>query len=130
VLAGAALAPPTTWYVDNTGACDDVTLDSSVTPYCTIQAAVDDALSGDTIDIGPGTYTAAWPVAVVYIGQSATKHLTLQGAGQGTTILDGQDGRIGIRVESASTVLVSNLTVHAATAPGPAAASTRYPAAR
>jgi len=111
VLAGSALAPPSTWYVDNTGACDDGTVDSSVTPYCTIQAAVDDASSGDTIDIGPGTYTSGLS-AVVYIGQSATKNLTLQGAGEGTTILDGQDGRIGIRVESASTVFVSDLTVY------------------
>jgi hypothetical protein len=108
-LSGVAHAPPSTFYVDNTVTCDDETLDSSVIPYCTIQAAVDDASSGDVIDIGPGTCTTTVPTEVVYI---VSKDLTLQGAGQGVTILDGEDGRIGIRVETASTVTISNLTVH------------------
>ena len=57
-----------------TGAEDD--------PFCTIQAAVDAAASGDTIDIAAGTYTEN-----VLINKDAT----LLGAGPGEygTIVDG-----------------------------------------
>jgi len=108
MLAGAALAPPSTWYVDNTVTCNDSTADSSVTPYCTIQAAIGDASSGDIIDIGPGTYTAA---AGAQVAWASGKDLIIQGAGQGITTIDGEDARIALRIEG-SAVDVSDLTLH------------------
>src|SRR3989338_6627588 len=53
----ASFVSAATLFVDNTVACSDATVDSSITPYCTIQAAVNAASSGDTINIVMGTYT-------------------------------------------------------------------------
>jgi len=50
------------------------------TPYSTIQAAIDNASSGDTIDIGSGTYTEDLTV---------DKSVTLTGAGATTTKITG-----------------------------------------
>ncbi|MCR4325925.1 MAG: right-handed parallel beta-helix repeat-containing protein [Patescibacteria group bacterium] len=61
-------------YVDNTVSCDNSTADSSVTPYCTIQAAVNDALDGDTVSVGAGTYAEN-----VTLGED----ITLEGAQSG-----------------------------------------------
>ena len=50
---GLVLGSPDTLKVDNGDPnCSDVTGN----PYCTIQAAVDDASSGDTIKVDDGTY--------------------------------------------------------------------------
>jgi hypothetical protein len=46
-----------TLYVNNTVTCSDVTTDSSITPYCTITAAVGAAGVGDTINVATGTYS-------------------------------------------------------------------------
>lgn len=48
--------------------------------YTTVQAAVDAAASGDTIDVGAGTYVGS--VTII-------RNVTIQGAGAGLTILDG-----------------------------------------
>ena len=36
--------------------CSDATTDSSVAPYCTVQAAADAAQPGQTVQIWPGNY--------------------------------------------------------------------------
>ena len=48
--------------------------------YETIQDAVDDAASGDTLDIAPGTYTEAVCIE--------SKSLTIVGSGRDETIID------------------------------------------
>jgi hypothetical protein len=61
----------TTFHVNDTvpSACSDSTTDSSVTPYCTIQAAVNAATApGDTVLITPGSYT---PFTVTASGTAA-----------------------------------------------------------
>lgn len=70
----------TVWYVSKDG--NDGTGDGTAEkPELTIGAAVTDAASGDTIFIGPGTYSEQVDLATV------TKSLTLQGAGIGKTIV-------------------------------------------
>ena len=60
---------------DNPG-CSDVTGN----PYCTIQAAIDAANDGDTINVAAGTYNERVII---------NKPLTLQGENRDTTIIDG-----------------------------------------
>ncbi|MDP2623672.1 MAG: hypothetical protein Q8Q29_07745, partial [Actinomycetota bacterium] len=98
-----------TFHVDNQGACDDATPDSSATPYCTIQAAVDDAVSGDAIEVAAGTYTGSG-VNVVDLFAGA-ESLTIHGAGEGTTIVDGQSTRGGIRLYGPATYVIEDLTI-------------------
>ncbi len=64
----------TVLHVDNTVTCDNATVDSSVTPFCTISAAVTAATAGDTIQVAAGTYNESVVI---------DKTLTLQGAQQG-----------------------------------------------
>ena len=55
--------------------------------HTTIQAAVTAAAAGDTINVGAGTYNE--------FGIIIDKPLTIQGAGEGTTIVDGGGGSVG-----------------------------------
>ncbi len=104
----------TTYFVDGGDpGCDDSTVDSSTTPYCTINAAIADAIDGDTIEVAAGTYTNSVPT-VVFIDN---KDLTINGAGQGVTIIDGQDTRRGVGV-SAATVTITDLTIQNGLASG------------
>ena len=104
VVAGATLL------VDDEVTCDD----SDGAPfYCTIQAAVDDAVSSTTIHVNAGTYDGCG----VYVVEVVDKDLTIDGAGQGLTIIDGLDTCGGMRVTDA-VVTVSDLTVTNAFASG------------
>jgi uncharacterized repeat protein (TIGR01451 family) len=95
LIASTAIA--TTRNVNNSVACSDVT----GAPYCTINAAVIAAttVSGDTIQIGPGTYAtaiAAFSKNLTFIGSGngtapasntiITTKMTYTGSGAGTTI--------------------------------------------
>lgn len=79
--------------VDGAGSCDDLV----GTPYCTIQAAIDDAVAGDVVEIHEHTYTED-----VLVTQSVT--LTSVGAVASTII----EGEIDI---DADAVTVNGLTV-------------------
>lgn len=61
--------------------------------YASVQAAVDAATSGDTIEIGPGTFSEAVSVSA--------KTLYLQGSGIGSTILDGDGAPTVLTVQGA-----------------------------
>ena len=69
--------PGTTYYVSTTGS--DVTGDGSYSdPWATIQHAVDNVSSGDTIMVAPGTYT----------GAIMDKGVTVSGLGPGDSVID------------------------------------------
>lgn len=78
--------------------------------HTTIQAGVAAASVGETVTVGPGTYTGQ-----VTIG----KALVLQGAGAATTVLDGQgtvpgssaDGLLSISLAAPGAVTVTGLTL-------------------
>jgi parallel beta-helix repeat protein len=72
-----AADPGNTYYVSTTGS--DVTGDGSYSnPWATIQHAVDNVSSGDTIMVAPGTYT----------GAIVDKGVTISGLGPGDSVID------------------------------------------
>ena len=100
-----SLAAPTAvlWYV-SPGGNDANNCVTSQTACAHIQTAINKAASGDTIHIEPGTYAEN-------LDLYGYDNLTLQGANQFTTIIDGQ-GLIGSVVTiNNSTVNLSGLTV-------------------
>ena len=70
--------------------------------HATIQAAIDAASDGDTINIAAGTYNEALTIT--------RKALVLNGAGSAATIINGGAGH-GIMIESSPGVVIENLAV-------------------
>ena len=81
----------TVWYVSKDGQAADAGDGTAADPELTIGAALTDAASGDTIFIGPGTYSEQVDL------DTANKSLTLRGAGIGKTIIT-QSGAAGTLV--------------------------------
>jgi hypothetical protein len=101
--AGYSAPAATNWYV---GAGDDSF--SCLTPLdpCEhIQAAIDKAASGDTVNIAAGTYNQNLDIS--------NKGLTLHGQGAAVTIINGQqqDTVLSISSTSPQSVTVSGLTI-------------------
>ncbi|MDY7077577.1 MAG: tandem-95 repeat protein [Chloroflexota bacterium] len=91
------------WYVSPSG--DDINNDclSAATPCQTIAGAIGKVVdAGDTIIIASGTFTENLVI---------TKTLTLQGAGAGSTSVDGNAADIVISVNSGVTVTISDVTI-------------------
>jgi predicted outer membrane repeat protein len=103
--ARAVQATGTTYYVDATTGNDSADCLTPATACLTINAAIQRAASGDTVNIAAGTYTEN-----VVIDRS----LTLTGADQATTIIDGGAGTevtINGPADSSLNVTVSNITL-------------------
>lgn len=81
--------------------------------FSTIQSAVEAAAEGDTVLVGPGTYSVApefgWPPAAIV--DFGTKNLHVQSTeGPEVTILDGEDEAVaGTWVDGGQTVEASSL---------------------
>ena len=113
-----AQAGSLTFFVDNAVACDDETVDSTATPYCTIQAAVSDAAGGDIVQVAAGVYTDAVNPRVVDVDG---KNLTIEGAGQDATFIDGENARSGVTTRNGATLVMSDLTIRNGSSAGSAA---------
>ncbi|MEC8193552.1 MAG: MopE-related protein [Myxococcota bacterium] len=74
--------------------------------HTSVQAAVDAASSGDTINIGPGTFNGAISVSA--------KTLYIQGSGIGATVLDGDGAATVLTIQGAGLNL-TQLTVQGGT---------------
>ena len=103
VTVGPEAAAATTRYVDvEDVACSDIT----GTPFCSIQAAVDVAIGGDTIQVAAGTYTGTGTNVVQIL-----KDLTIIGADRDTVIIEGEFARRAVSVSGGATVTVRDLTI-------------------
>jgi hypothetical protein len=77
MLTPVAANPGTTYYVSTTGS-DETGAGSWYYPWKTIQHAIGQVASGDTIEVAPGTYVEVGQVVI-------SKNLTIVGAGAGST---------------------------------------------
>ncbi|PIR83989.1 hypothetical protein COU18_01105 [Candidatus Kaiserbacteria bacterium CG10_big_fil_rev_8_21_14_0_10_51_14] len=97
LLSSMVVIPPATLVVDDDLACPGAT-------YTTIQAAVDDANPGDTVEVCDGTYDE---------DVNVNKSIILSGSGIDMAIVQGQGaGEAGALVISADDVEVSGFTVN------------------
>lgn len=110
-MPGVALASngPTTWYVNSSTGSDTTTTGNSAsgTPLKTIQAAINAASVGDTIDVEQGTYNVSTSITV-------SKQLTIEGTGS-PTVTSTSETILGVfRLSSAA----SNTTIEGLTIKG------------
>lgn len=71
--------------------------------YASIQIAIDAAISGNTIDVGAGTYAEN-------VSLDGKTNLTIQGAGE-ATIIEPASG-IGFAIKNSSGITIKNLKIH------------------
>ena len=105
VTAGPAAAAATDLYVDTTGS--DAGPCSQAAPCATVQRAVDLTVEGTpaVIHVGAGWYTGR-------VSLSANRTLTIQGAGKGITVLNGnQAGTVLTLVASYRQIAVNDLSI-------------------
>ena len=97
-------------YVDNksTAHCSDSTTDSSSTPYCTIQAAVDAASAGDTVQVKAGDSFSA--ETDVTSSGTADAPITIEAVG-GYATVDAVNDQYGFYLDGAQYVNLSGFTV-------------------
>ena len=104
-LAGSALAlvgSSETVESTNLLAMPSLTVCASGCDHTSIQDAIDAATSGDRIDIQAGTY---------FENLTIDKDITLQGADQATTIIDGQAQGTVVTIFSNPTVIIADVTI-------------------
>ena len=78
-------------------------------PFAQLQAAFDRALPGDTIQLEKGVYTA--PALLVH-GGTASAPITIQGAGETATILDGgKEPPVLLELRNTKNVVIRDLQV-------------------
>ena len=116
--AAQAAASGNTLYVDNSTECSDSTTNSSVTPYCTIQAAASVVEPGQTVKIAPGGYTGQ--VTLTRSG-TATEPIVFEGTGNSRSNAVAGDTTLGdplttttgygLELSGVSNVEVSNIWV-------------------
>ncbi|MBI5825535.1 MAG: right-handed parallel beta-helix repeat-containing protein [Chloroflexi bacterium] len=98
-----------TWFVSLSGT-DANTCASAAAPCLTINGAIGKAAAGDTVKVAIGTYTAASGTEVVLVNKSITlsggwdETFATQG---GMSVIDGQDTRRGITVNTTITAIVA-----------------------
>lgn len=102
-MVGAVSAETNTLVVDDGEQCPDAT-------YTSIQAAIDDANAGDTVEVCAGTYTESltdFPDSLTLVSRS----------GPAKTVIDAPTGENAIRIKG-STVLISGFTIQSENARG------------
>jgi len=98
-LLGASLSPQSALAAAGPGQACNV---QTNTCYASIQRAINAAGSGNTIDIGVGTYAEHLSIGA---------NLTLQGATNGSSVVDGSASGTVLTVGTGTTVTITDLTI-------------------
>jgi len=101
-LALTPTAFATIWYVDGVNGNDSNDCKTRTTACKTMGHAISLASSGDTIGVGPATYTENLTIAI---------SLTLIGSGASTTVIDGRHGGVVVTVNPKAKVSLSKFTI-------------------
>ena len=103
VLIAVPASAATTYTVDNTNpSCSDTGLGNAAQPFCTLTRAAAKAVSGDTVQVTAGAYTAS--------SVSPASGVTFT-ANSGVTISGGASGAKGFSVSGKSNVVISGFTI-------------------
>ena len=103
VLTGVPASAATTYTVDNTNpACSDTGPGSAAQPFCTLTKAAAKAVSGDTVQVMAGTYTANSVSPASGVTFTANSAVTISG---------GASGAKGFSVSGKSNVVISGFTI-------------------
>jgi parallel beta-helix repeat protein len=112
--ASAAVAAPTTLYVDQANAaCNDAGAGTAALPFCTIVRAAKVAAAGQTVLVASGTYTG--DVSVGKSGAAGAPIVLTAAPGASVTVGGGTDG---FKVSSKSWVTINGFTVTGTTGAG------------
>jgi hypothetical protein len=101
IVPASPISAQITWYVDD-DTCPAAGSGTAGDPFCRIKSAVGNASANDIIIIAPGIYNE-YDITI-------NKSLTIQGAGSGSTIIDGQDISRVFLINN-STVDMSGMTI-------------------
>jgi len=92
-----------TYYVDDDPASGCPGDGSAAQPYCAIQAGINAASSGDTVEVAAGTY---------YENITMKSGVVIQGAGQGVSIIDGgENGSVVTATDVDSAAKLDGFTI-------------------
>ena len=104
IIPTSPVSAQVTWYVDDNN-CPGPGTGTVGNPFCSIQSAIGNASADDIIIVAAGTYNEHNLLII--------KSLTIQGAGAGSTFVDGQDmGRVlSIFKQNGCIVDISGMTI-------------------
>jgi parallel beta-helix repeat protein len=103
ILTSVSASAATTYMVDNTNSsCSDTGAGNAAQPFCTLTKAATKAVSGDTVQVIAGTYTANSVSPASGVTFTANPSVTISG---------GASGAKGFSVSSKSDVTISGFTI-------------------
>jgi len=94
-------------FVNGTGGSDTNNGDSWATAYQTIQKGLDNVATGGILNIASGNYSGTGNTNLTVKNSS----ITINGSGEGKTIIDGNGTNHGLTVNSSQNVTVKDLTI-------------------
>lgn len=118
-FAQADASSATTLYVNNTANanCSDAAgLGTSTTPYCTIQAAANAAVAGDTVSVVPGDYSAGATITTSGTAAAPISFVSGAAGGYGLKALIILTGGVGFAVNGAQYVTIQDFGLSSTTA--------------
>lgn len=103
----SAAAPPTDLYVSTAASCGDSGPGTRAAPFCTVQAAADAVVPGQTVHIGAGIYRGA-----VTVTRSGTAGAPISFVGPAVSAVSFPNGQAALQVTSGTAPVLALSGVH------------------